>query len=206
MYSSPGYISKIDFIRPLGLTSIQYSIFIERRDYIISLNKKAYLQQLEFSKRYQKLDRINDRVLFYKNSSFITLTINDDYINKDFASLIRTIRYEFKKNNIEYYVLCEDYGKQTNRLHFHGFIDFNKSDAFVYKGYKKGKVRYTLELNCGKLLVDIFRDITCAYAYALKYSVKDDLKYCPRVIYSKTMPISEKYKNFFETDNIIIIA
>lgn len=204
MFNVPGYISKIDFIRPIGLNSTQYSNFIKRRDYIISLNKKAYLQQLEYSKRYQKLERINERVLFYKNSAFITLTINDDYIQKDFSSLIRIIRYEFKKYFIEYFVLCEDYGKQSNRLHFHGFIDFNKSDSFIYKGFKKGKVRYTLQLNCGKLLVDLFNDITCAYSYALKYCLKDDLKICPRVVYSKSMPFVDKCKNFFEIDNIII--
>lgn len=205
LYNTPGYINKIDFIRPIGLTPIQYKNFIKRRNYIISLNKKAYFQQLEFSKRYQKLERIRDRILFYHSPSFITLTLNDRYVNINHQNLIRSIRYEFKKYNINYYILCEDYGKITNRLHFHGFIDFIDKSGFTYKGYCRGKIRYTLQLNVGLLLVDIFDDYMYALRYALKYSLKDDLKVPPKVIYSKSMPLLEKLKNFFEIENILLI-
>lgn len=207
IYLTPGYVSKIDFVKPIGLKGKEYKAFFEKRNYQIALQKKIYLQHLEYIKRYNKLERIRDRIIFYHTISFVTFTFNDDNVSLPVTSLKNKIRYLFKKMNIEYYVLTEDYGKKSGRFHFHGFIDCEKCLCnFKYIGHRNGKVKYICDTPLGYLSIQIFKnyDYQQALEYSLKYSLKDDLKKPPMVFYSKKMPVEKKLLNFFGECNFII--
>ncbi len=140
---------------------------------LISYNKNRYLSfknnlpfeiNKDFEKllnaRIQKVGRIKKRLLYllmrYENIWFCTFTFNNDYINKcerTKRDLIKSVlnKYDFK------YILNIDYGKQTQRQHFHCILatnfdlDINKLFQQNYNG------GYSLSIQCKKGLNDFKR-------------------------------------------------
>lgn len=77
--------------------------------------------------RYNKISRIKKRFLYllcnYKNVYFVTFTLNDYYINlcdRSRKDSIKDSLYSFD-DDIKY-IINIDYGKKTERLHYHGII------------------------------------------------------------------------------------
>lgn len=77
--------------------------------------------------RYNKISRIKKRFLYllcnFKNIYFITFTLNDYYINlcdRSRKDLIKKCLYDFDDDI--HYIINIDYGKKTERLHYHGII------------------------------------------------------------------------------------
>lgn len=99
-----------------------------------NLNHINFEENIEFERllksRYNKCSRITKRFLYlfhrYKHLYFCTFTLNDYYINKSDRTrkdLIKDSLY-FIDDDIKY-IINVDYGKQTERLHYHGIIATN---------------------------------------------------------------------------------
>lgn len=110
--------------------------------------------------RIQKVGRIKKRLLYllmrYDYIWFCTFTFNENYINKcerTKRDLIKDVlnKYDFK------YILNIDYGKQTQRQHFHCILatnfdlDINKLFQDNYNG------GFSLSIQCKKGLNDFKR-------------------------------------------------
>lgn len=140
---------------------------------LISYNKKrffAFKNNLPFeydrdkekllNARIQKVGRIKKRLLYllirYKYIWFCTFTFNNNYIDKcerTKRDLIKSVinTHDFK------YILNIDYGKNTQRQHFHCIIasnidmDVNQYMQCFYTG------GYSLSIQCKKGLDDLTR-------------------------------------------------
>lgn len=140
---------------------------------LISYNKNRYLSfknnlPFEINKDFERLlnariakvGRIKKRLLYllmrYNYIWFCTFTFNDNYINKcerTKRDLIKDVlnKYDFK------YILNIDYGKQTQRQHFHCILatnfdlDINKLFQQNYNG------GFCLSIQCKKGLNDFQR-------------------------------------------------
>lgn len=79
---------------------------------------KDYIKRLNniYSKRY----RIRKKLLKWKEIYFITLTLDNENINKANRTIYDKIKKIFKEKN---YIAVEDYGKTTNRKHYHVMVD-----------------------------------------------------------------------------------
>ena len=94
--------------------------------------------------RSNQTKRLLERVYAMKNPTFITLTLNEEYINKPNNIIIRAFRENLQRQfgNDILWVLISDYGKEKGRLHFHGFVDVPEQDLIdlwnlKYKCHKK---------------------------------------------------------------------
>lgn len=91
--------------------------------------------------RYNKCSRIKKRMVYlfyrYKYIWFVTFTFDDDLISK----CDRTKRDTIKKclNNYDFkYILNKDYGKETEREHYHCILATNQNiniDDFMKENY-----------------------------------------------------------------------
>ena len=94
--------------------------------------------------RSNQTKRLLERVEAMKNPTFVTLTLNDEYVSKPNNVIIRAFRENLQRHfgkDIKW-VLVSDYGSKTGRLHFHGFIDVSEEEIIKlwnlkYKGHKK---------------------------------------------------------------------
>lgn len=95
----------------------------------IELKKDKKLESI-LSSRYQKVSRIKKRFIYlasrYKRLYFITFTFNDYYVqlcDRSRKDLIKSALYSFCPD-IKY--ICNiDYGKTTERLHYHCIVATN---------------------------------------------------------------------------------
>ena len=142
------------------------------------------------SKKYDMKKRIIKRVNGMCEPYFVTLTLSEEAMEKNFELNIRRI---FKKYNILNWCLVEDYGEKNGRLHYHGYIDlFNvdltlfssldskKYDGFCFEPYKRlfGFNMFT-KMNT--------KDLTNTINYTLKYITKDlDLKFEHKMFCSRS--------------------
>lgn len=149
---------------------IDYNIDLMQK--VIDYNKQRYksfknntefVVNQEFEKilnaRNHKVQRIKKRFLYllvrYKYIWFCTFTFSDDYINKS----ERTKRDLIKKYiNLPgfYYILNVDYGKSTERQHFHCILATNidvNLDQFLQSNYPC----YCYSLLCNNNLQDFVK-------------------------------------------------
>ena len=142
------------------------------------------------SKKYDMKKRIIKRVNTMCEPYFVTFTLSEEAMEKNFELNIRRI---FKKYNIINWCLVEDYGEINGRLHYHGYIDlFNvdmtlfsslvskKYDGLTFEPYKRlfGFNMFT-KINT--------KDLTNTINYTLKYITKDlDLKFEHKMFCSRT--------------------
>lgn len=83
-------------------------------------NNYKYLDLKKIIKSYyDKRTRIKKRInkMNKENIWFITYTINDNNMNKNHTRKLKEI---LKNKN---YIINEDYGKQTKRLHYHAIVE-----------------------------------------------------------------------------------
>lgn len=126
--------------------------------------QKPFVYDPQFEKllnaRIQKVGRIKKRLLYllirYKYIWFCTFTFNDKYINKcerTKRDLIKSVlnTHDFK------YILNIDYGKNTQRQHFHCIIasDIDMDLNQYFQTYYVGG--YSLSIQCKKGIDDLTR-------------------------------------------------
>ena len=110
--------------------------------------------------RVQKVGRIKKRLLYllirYKYIWFCTFTFSDNYINKcerTKRDLIKSVlnTHDFK------YILNIDYGKNTQRQHFHCILatDIDMDINQYFQNYYNGG--YSLSIQCKKGIDDLTR-------------------------------------------------
>lgn len=140
---------------------------------LIEYNKKRYLafkEQIPFeydcqfekllNARIQKVGRIKKRLLYllirYKYIWFCTFTFSDKYINKSERTKRDLIKSVLNTHDFKY-ILNIDYGKQTQRQHFHCIlatdIDFDVNQYFQ-NFYDGG---FSLSIQCKKGIDDLSR-------------------------------------------------
>lgn len=140
---------------------------------LISYNKQRYFAfknelPFEYNKEYerllnariQKVGRIKKRLLYlllrYDYIWFCTFTFSDKYINKSERTKRDLIKNYLNTHDFKY-ILNIDYGKSTQRQHFHCILatnlDFDVNQYFqtFYKG------GYSLSIPCKKGVDDLTR-------------------------------------------------
>ena len=140
---------------------------------LIDYNKKRYYafkQDIPFNydknfekllnARIQKVGRIKKRLLYllirYKYIWFCTFTFSDKYINKSERTKRDLIKSVLNTHDFKY-ILNIDYGKNTQRQHFHCIIatdvdmDLNQFFQVYYNG------GFSLSIQCKKGLDDLKR-------------------------------------------------
>lgn len=98
----------------------------------LPFNKDKKLESI-LSSRYQKCSRIKKRFIYlmarYKYLYFVTFTFDDYYVklcDRSRKDLIKSSLYSFS-SDIKY--ICNiDYGKTTERLHYHCIVATNDSE------------------------------------------------------------------------------
>lgn len=80
--------------------------------------------------------RINDIITPKPNhfAYFLTYTISDQYINMPPHILVRALKKDLNLHTTQY-VANEDYGKTTDRLHYHAITE---TDTSIVTNYTKG--------------------------------------------------------------------
>lgn len=140
---------------------------------LISYNKKRFFAfrnhlPFEYNKEYEKLlnariqkvGRIKKRLLYlllrYDYVWFCTFTFSDKYINKSERTKRDVIKQYLNTHDFKY-ILNIDYGKTTQRQHFHSILATNIDmdvNQFFQTFYKGG---YSLSIPCKKGVDDLTR-------------------------------------------------
>jgi hypothetical protein len=141
--------------------------------------KKAFeLYEKASKKRTAMKQNIKKKLKLMDYPAFITITFTDKALKKQIRNNLRIF---FKQYNIRNYILISDYGKETNRFHFHGFIDLARLDKDLFRlanfNTNKTKTNYfnfiPLEQRFGFNLISSFNDYKRMINYATKYMIKD---------------------------------
>lgn len=178
----PGLVNEIDLIKPIGISGKRWNQI--QKDYFeneIPQRKKAVKRQYRRIKRVRQNERLENRIDNMLNPTFVTVTLNDDYVIKDISLIIRNLRLWFGRNNVEKWVLVSDYGSNTERLHFHGFVDMptDKFIKLVGAKYIKHNTRYSIyradDFLTGSISInkDYENNKEKAIRYCTKYITKD---------------------------------
>lgn len=140
---------------------------------LIDYNKKRYFafkEQIPFeinptyekllNARIQKVGRIKKRLLYlllrYKYIWFCTFTFSDKYINKSERTKRDLIKSVLNTHDFKY-ILNIDYGKQTQRQHFHCILatDIDMDVNQYFQNFYEGG--FTLSIQCKKGIDDLAR-------------------------------------------------
>lgn len=135
-------VSGIDLIKPIGLPNKEWQCRL--KDIWNNQVPKRVKEIKARVSRSQQSKSIMERVYAMANPTFVTLTLNDDYVNKANNVIIRAFRESLQRlfgKDIRW-CLVSDYGKEKGRLHFHGFVDVPEQELIkqwnlTYKGHKK---------------------------------------------------------------------
>lgn len=182
-------------IEPKGLTRGQLQAYYnKRRDKIAELCEIQHDQKQRVKKARQK-QRIRSFIADFKMPMFCTITFTDEILKKDYNRKIKAI---MTKLNVDY-CLVSDYGEETCRLHYHGFIGLkgNYSDFIEFftedlNHKSKGKVIYHCDLleKVGFnsfVFINTKNQLDMSLNYCVKYMTKDlDLDKTHRVLRSRT--------------------
>ena len=140
---------------------------------LIEYNKKRYFafkEQIPFefnptyekllNARIQKVGRIKKRLLYlflrYKYIWFCTFTFSDKYINKSERTKRDLIKSVLNTHDFKY-ILNIDYGKQTQRQHFHCILatDIDMDVNQYFQNFYDGG--FSLSIQCKKGIDDLSR-------------------------------------------------
>lgn len=140
---------------------------------LIEYNKKRYFafkEQIPFeinstyekllNARIQKVGRIKKRLLYlllrYKYIWFCTFTFTDKYINKSERTKRDLIKAVLNTHDFKY-ILNIDYGKQTQRQHFHCILatDIDMDVNQYFQNFYDGG--FSLSIQCKKGVEDLTR-------------------------------------------------
>lgn len=131
-----------EVIKPIGLSNHEWN---RRMDEFFRVEVPKRLKEIkERISKSQQTKRLMERVFAMDSPTFITVTLNDEYVTKPNNIIIRAFRESLQRafgKDIKW-VLVSDYGKEKGRLHFHGFVDVPEQELInlwnlKYKGHKK---------------------------------------------------------------------
>lgn len=150
----------IDYNEKLLSDLIEYN---KKRFYAFKEQKPfEYNPQFEklLNARIQKVGRIKKRLLYlllrYKYIWFCTFTFSDKYINKSERTKRDLIKSVLNTHDFKY-ILNIDYGKNTQRQHFHCILasDIDMDVNQYFQNYYLGG--YSLSIQCKKGIDDLTR-------------------------------------------------
>lgn len=123
-------MSEVDFSLLNDLVAYNKDKYYHFKNYLPFESNEIYERML--SARYMKVSRLKRRLLYlvfhYDYLYFVTFTFDDYYLNKSDRThkrLINNSLYSFDPNYK--IILNADYGKETERLHFHAIIGTNNN-------------------------------------------------------------------------------
>ena len=147
----------------------------ERFNMIKELNSKNHKEMMA---RYKMRKRIVARVSEYEMPYFVTITFDEEALNRDYE---RNIKEMMKRYNITKWCFITDYGDEKQRLHYHGYVDLKVVDMGLFcpaksKKYKNGLNFIPMLKNFGFNLFTPLEtkglDLTKTTAYTVKYATK----------------------------------
>ena len=98
-------------------------------------------------RQHQKMIYLYKNVRYYltmsKHAYFITLTLNNEYVNLQKQTLIRYIKQQLNDIQPNKWILNDDYGDKNGRIHFHVLI-FTEYDLLYTNQVKRQKQHYNL--------------------------------------------------------------
>lgn len=116
-------------------TKYTYEEAIQRINELCEEDSKAFNEAYKlnhaFLQRKKKLKKKIQDILC-KPCIFATFTISDDYIDLP-LDLLRKYLTRVLKEMSDVYIANEDYGKNTNRLHFHAIIQTDHVEMRLWK-------------------------------------------------------------------------
>jgi hypothetical protein len=93
---------------------------------------KNYSQFRRYVKSISRLNYLQFANFDFDRSTFLTLTINDDFIDdeKSIRYALNRVECYFRRKGIVYYIIVKELGTKTNRLHYHAIL-FNVSYLLI---------------------------------------------------------------------------
>jgi len=168
--------------RPQGLNQEQFKNYLEKRIETIRKNAGCAHDVKERLYKANMKARIKARISSMLCPCFFTQTLNEENIKIDYERKMTAILRSLKLP----YVLVSDYGKENNRIHFHGFIDinpFNMPDEECFENWeatKNGTRCNFVPLSSMGWNFLVFpsgeEDTRKSLNYAVKYMTKDQEK------------------------------
>ena len=151
----------IDYDEQLLFQLIEYN---KKRFYAFK-EQKPFEYDPQFEKllnaRIQKVGRIKKRLLYllirYKYIWFCTFTFDNNYINKSERTKRDLIKKYLNTHDFKY-ILNIDYGKQTQRQHFHCILATNQ-DIDINQYFQGNYPCHSLSIQC-KNGIDDFKRLT----------------------------------------------
>lgn len=118
-----------NFEKDYDINLLTQIIEYNHQRYLANLNGEYFEINPDYEKylqaRYQKVSRIKKRLIYlltrYEYIWFCTFTFSDDYINKSDRTKRDLIKEVIKTHDFKY-ILNIDYGKKTEREHYHCII------------------------------------------------------------------------------------
>lgn len=198
----------IDYNIDLLNQVIQYN----KDRYISFINDLPFQKNIEFERilnaRVQKVGRIRKRLLFlllrYKYIWFCTFTFDNNFINKCERTKRDLIKKSLNTHDFKY-ILNIDYGKQTQRQHFHCVLATNL-DMDVNQFFQSSYPCFSLSIQCKKGKNDLQR-LTKYIDKLVNHCIKSTTNR-QRLVYNfkgyDTIPEKSFKKLIYLTDKIII--
>lgn len=132
----------------------RYYSFVNKTDFVINKDFERLLNS-----RIQKVGRIKKRLLYllirYKYIWFCTFTFNNNYISKSERTKRDLIKKYLNTHDFKY-ILNIDYGKNTQRQHFHCILATN-SNFDVNNYFQSSYPCHSLSILCKKGYEDLNR-------------------------------------------------
>ena len=180
-----GAFTDRDKIKPVGVNLKDYyaNQRAENLQQMIDIyNYEGGRSVSQRSAKAKRKKRILDKALTFKKFGFITITLNDEWLNyfiTDRKSARRKLVRLLKTCGITRYEFLADYGKQNKRLHFHGVVDLENAVLRLVRSYSS-KTLYNIDalssLGFNSCIVpyNITNDvISKEVAYMVKYMSKE---------------------------------
>lgn len=141
------YFRKVCLLRDSILYYDYCSVPYDIRKLEIGFPKQVYNASHAYN---AKVNRIKHFIVFnlylYKNMYFVTLTFNNDNLNKVDSNISKRIKYAL--SCFESYMYCVDYGSCNNRVHYHCLAFSNDSNIkSIYWNYGFFNIKRCIYIN-----------------------------------------------------------
>ena len=178
--------------------------------YLAFKNQETFTKNQEFEKilnaRCCKVGRIKRRLVFllsrFKHVWFVTFTFSNNYINKSDRTKRDLIKEVLNTHDFKY-ILNIDYGKTTEREHYHCILATNLDmdcNQFIQNFYRGG---FSLSIEC-KTDFDDFKRLTKYINKLTNHCIKATTKR-QRLVYNfkgydNLSPVRREQTNFYYLD------
>lgn len=178
--------------------------------YLAFKNNQEFIKNPEYEKilnaRCCKVGRIKRRLIYllsrYKHIWFVTFTFNNNYINKSNRTKKDLIKEVINSHDFKY-ILNNDYGKKTEREHYHCIIATNLDmdiNQYIQNYYRGG---FSLSIEC-KTDFEDFKRLSKYINKLTNHCIKATTKR-QRLVYNfkgydNLTPIRREQTNFYYLD------